>query len=155
MRCPHCRTPMDPDPRALPPVSGEHGALKLTLEGLPARICPHGHHAPVDADFMFWLIQEMKERLGKLPAGEEKGLLMKKHLCECGRELAAKPDHRETVRERVTYEGGAAFGAVFDLAMHRCPGCGKSQLRSAREAQRDVAHSLAEITDAAKFPHAG
>ena len=155
MRCPHCRATIDPTPRALAPVSGEHGVLKLTLESLPARICPHGHHAPVDADFMLWLILELKERIAKLPAGEEKGMLMKKHLCACGKELAGKPDHRETVREEVAYEGGAPFSAVLDVAMHRCPGFGKSQLRSAKDAQRDVSHCLAGVTDAAKFPHAG
>jgi len=155
MRCPHCRTPMDPNPKALPPVSGEHGALRMTLERLPARTCPNGHHAPVDADFMYWLIQELKERLRKLPAAEEKGLVLKKHVCACGRELAPRSDHRETVREAVAYEAYAPFDAIFDTAMHRCPGCGKSQLRSAREAQRDMAHALAAITDAARFPHAG
>ncbi len=155
MRCPHCRATLDPTPRPLGPVSGEHGVLKLTLESLPARICPHGHHAPVDADFMFWLIQELKERVGKHTAGEEKGLLLKKHVCACGRELAAKPDHHETVREQLAYEGGAPFSALLDMAMHRCPGCGKSQLRSAKEAQRDVSHALAGVVDAAKFPHAG
>ena len=153
MRCPHCSAAMDPSPQALGPLSAEHGALRLTLEHLPACICPKGHHAPVDADFMLWLIQELKERAAKLPAAEEKGLLVKKYLCGCGRELGAKPDHRETVHEAVSYEGGPAFGAVFDFAMHRCAGCGTAQLRSRRQALADVSHALAGITDAARFPH--
>ncbi|HWA38290.1 MAG TPA: hypothetical protein VG873_10535 [Burkholderiales bacterium] len=155
MRCPHCRTQMDATPKPLAPVRGEHGDLKLVLEGLPARVCPHGHHAPVDADFMFWLIQELKERAGKLPAAAESGMVFKKRHCACGSEVPAKADHREIVRERVAYEGGLAFEAVFEFAMVRCPGCGKTQLRSAKEAQRDVAHSLAGVTDAARFPHSG
>jgi hypothetical protein len=155
MRCPHCRTPMDPSPKTLGPLHGEHGALKLTLDRLPALTCPHGHHAPVDADFMFWLIQELKERVAALPAGAEKGLLLKKHVCACGRELAAQPDARESVAQKVSYEGGHEFDALFDVAMHKCAGCGKAQLRSAKEAQKDVAYSLVGITDAARFPHAG
>jgi hypothetical protein len=153
MRCPHCRAPMDPHPRPLGPLPGQHGALRLTLENLPALVCPDGHHAPVDADFMLWLIQELKERAAKLPAAEEKGLLVKKYLCACGAELPPKPDHREIVRESVSYEGGAAFGAVFEFEMHRCAGCGKAQLRSSRQAQADVSHALIGVTDAARFPH--
>jgi hypothetical protein len=153
MRCPHCRMPMDPGPKPLGPLSGEHGALRLTLENLPARVCPDGHHAPVDPDFMFWLIQELKERASKLPAAEERGLLLKKSVCGCGRELAAAADHREIVRETVSFEGGPAFSAEFDFAMHRCPGCGAAQLRSRKQALADVSHSLAGITDAARFPH--
>lgn len=155
MRCPHCRMPMDPAPRALKPLQGEHGALKLTLDRLPALVCPDGHHAPVDADFMFWLIQELKERIAALPAGEEKGFLVKKHLCACGRELPAQPGGRQSFPQKVSYEGKLEFEAVFDLALHKCPGCGKAQLRSAKEAQKDVSHSLVGITDAARFPHAG
>jgi hypothetical protein len=153
MRCPHCRLPLDPKPRALGTLGGEHGSLRLTLENLPALVCPDGHHAPVDADFMFWLIQELKERAAKLPSAEEKGLLLKKFACSCGSELPAKPDHREIVREPVRYEGGAAFDAVFDFAMHRCERCGKAQLRSRRQAQADVSHALIGVTDAARFPH--
>ena len=154
MRCPHCRMPMDPAPKALKPLSAEHGTLRLTLENLPACVCPDGHHAPVDADFMLWLIYELKERAGKLPAAEEKGLLRKKSFCACGEELGAKPDHREIVREAVSYESGPAFSAQFDFAMHRCPACGTSQLRSGRQALADVSHCLAGVTDAARFPHA-
>jgi hypothetical protein len=156
MRCPHCSGTMANDVKALEAVQGEHGALKLSLDGLPARTCPKGHHAPADGDVMFWLIQELKARIGKLPGGEEKGLLLKKHLCgECGRELASKPDHRETVAERLTYDGKYAFGAVLDLGMHKCPGCGKSQLRSVRDAQKDVSHAMVAVTDRAGFPHSG
>ena len=155
MRCPHCRTPMDAKPQALGPLHGEHGSLKLSLDRLPALTCPHGHHAPVDADFMFWLIQELKERVAALPAAGEKGLLMKKHVCACGRELGAKPEARHSFAQKVTYEGGHEFDAVLDVAMHKCPGCGKAQLRSAKDAQRDVSHTLVGIIDAARFPHAG
>lgn len=155
MRCPHCRMPMDPAPRALKPLQGEHGALKLTLDRLPALVCPDGHHAPVDADFMFWLIQELKERIAAIPAGEEKGFLAKKHLCACGRELPARADARQSFAQKVSYEGKHEFDAVFELALATCPGCGKAQLRSAKEAQKDVSHSLVGITDAARFPHAG
>lgn len=156
MRCPHCSTTMDGTVTTLDPVGGEHGALKLTIEKLPALVCPKGHHAPLDGDFMFWLIQELKERVGKIPGGTEKGMVMKKHACcGCGKELAARSDHRETVREPISYEGKHAFSALLDLAMHKCPGCGKSQLRSVKEAQRDVSHTMADVTDNAGFPHSG
>jgi hypothetical protein len=156
MRCPHCSLAMEATAKALDPVSGAHGALKLTLERMPALFCPKGHHAPVDGDFMFWLIQELKERAGKVPGGEEKGMILKKHVCSgCGKELGTKPDHRETFRETLSFEGKFSFAAALDYAMHKCPGCGKAQLRSAKEGVRDVSHAMADVTDAAGFPHSG
>lgn len=155
MRCPHCRTPMEGATRKLQPLTGEHGTLRLTIEELPALICPYGHRAPIHPDFMFWLIRELKARAAKIPGGQDKGLFLKKYLCSCGGTLSSKPDHRETVRERLDFQERAQFDAFFDFAMHKCPGCGKSQLRSAREALRDVSHALAGVTDAARFPHSG
>ena len=154
MRCPHCSVTMDANATtALPPVHGEHGALKLSVEGLPARQCPKGHAAPVDEDFMFWMIQELKERAAAIPGGEEKGMIIKKHLCGCGKELAAKPERRQGYPQNLSYEGKFRFKAVFDVALHKCIGCGKEQPRSAKELQRDIAHAMADVTDAAGFPH--
>jgi hypothetical protein len=144
---------MEPTVKSIGAVGGEHGALKLKVENMPACVCPRGHHAPIDGDFMFWMIQELKERVGKIAGGEEKGMMFKKYLCGCGKELPAKPDGRETFPQELSYEGKASLKAVLDLAMHKCPGCGKSQLRSTKEAQRDVSHAMAGVTDTAGFPH--
>lgn len=152
MRCPHCSNTIEGPATSLPAVSGAHGALKLEIQGLPAMKCPKGHTAPVDGDFMFWLIQELKERVGKLPGGEEKGLLIKKALCACGKELP-KSGAGKAFPADLEYEGKYRFRANLDAQVVTCPGCGKEQLRSTKEAQRDVAHAMADVTDAAGFPH--
>jgi hypothetical protein len=154
MRCPHCSVTVDPNNvSALGPLAGEHGGLKLSLEGIPAVKCPKGHCAPVNGDFMFWLMQELKGEAGKIPGGEEKGLLMKKFLCGCGKELPAKSDARKAFSASLSFEGKYAIKAILDAAVVKCPGCGKEQARSAKETVRDVPHAMADVTDAAGFPH--
>ena len=154
MRCPHCGVAMtDATTIALPPVAGAHGELKLAIESLPAVRCVKGHHAPVDEDFMFWMIQELKERAAAIPGGEEKGMILKKHLCSCGKPLEPKPERRQAFPQDFTYEGKYKFKGALDVAMHKCTGCGKEQARSSTEIRKDIAHAMADVTDAAGFPH--
>ena len=122
---------------------------------MPAARCIKGGHAsPVDGDFMLWLIHELKDREGVLPAGEEKGaLLFKKYLCACGKELAAKPQRRQSFPMDLSYEGYPAFKAELEMPLYKCSGCGKEQLRSVKEAPKHTAQAVAALNDAAKFPH--
>ena len=50
-------------------VSAEDKPLTLRVSGMPAARCAKGHAAPIDRDFMLWLIHELKNRGGALPAG--------------------------------------------------------------------------------------
>ncbi|HEU0258984.1 MAG TPA: hypothetical protein VFR57_06155 [Burkholderiales bacterium] len=141
--------------RTLDRVSAEDAPLKLTVTGMPAAKCAKGHAAPIDRDFMLWLIQELKSRGGALAAGEAKGMVFKKYTCACGKELESKSEKRQSFPLDLAYQGAPAFKAELDMPVYRCTGCGKEQLRSTKELQGHTAQAIAALNDAAGFPHSG
>jgi hypothetical protein len=150
--CPRCSGGVEQ--KTLGVISVEASPLRLTVEDMPAAGCAKSHTAPVDNDFMLWLIQELKRREAALPAGEEKGTLFKKFLCGCGKELAAKSERKQTFPLELAYAGHPGFKAAIEMPVYKCSGCGKEQLRSVKEAQKHTSHAIAELNDAAGFPHA-
>ena len=157
LKIPHC--PMCSgicELKTLPGVSGEDGALKLTLRELPVFQCPKNHKVPVHRDFMLWLIQEIRARENQIAAGREQGMLFKKHLCAgCGRELGSKADRRQAHPYELKYEELAPFQLEIELPVYKCAGCGKEQIRSAKELHAHVPNAIVGINDAAGFPHSG
>jgi hypothetical protein len=142
--------------KRLSAVSGEDGTLKLTLRDLPVFQCPKNHKGPVHRDFMIWLIREIRERETRIAAGKEQGLLFKKHLCDgCGKELGAKPDRRHAYPYDLQFEDLAPFQLEIEMPLYKCPGCGKEQIRSAKELHGHVPAAIVAINDAAGFPHSG
>jgi len=150
--CPRCSSGVQQT--TLGVISVESSPLRLTVEGMPAAACAKNHHAPVDNDFMLWLIQELKGRVATLPAGEEKGALFKKFVCACGKELAAKSERKQTFPLELAYAGYPGFTAAIEMPVYKCSGCGKEQLRSVKDAQKHTSQAIAELNDAAGFPHA-
>jgi len=152
--CPRCSNAVEM--KTLERVSAEDAPLKLSVAGMPAAKCAKGHAAPIDRDFMLWLIHELKNRGGSVPAGEAKGMLLKKYLCAaCGKELASKSERRHAFPFDLAYQGAPAFKAEVDMPLYKCTGCGKEQLRSAKELQGHIAQAIASLNDAAGFPHSG
>jgi hypothetical protein len=152
--CTRCPNPVEPKP--IEKVLAEDPPLRLAVHNLPAMRCPKGHASPVDRDFMLWLIRELKSRGAALPAGEAKGMLFKKYHCACGAELAAKPEKDQSFPLELAYpSAGALFKAEIAMPVYKCAGCGKEQLRSAKELQGHVAQAIAALNDAAGFPHSG
>ena len=151
--CPRCSSAMAAT--TLGKLSAEARPLVLRLSGMPAAKCTKGHAMPVNRDFMLWLIQQIKARAAALPGGEAKGLLIKKYVCACGKELGGKPDGQRAFPFELAFEGTPAFHAEMELPVYKCPGCGKEQLRSAKEPQQQVAQAIVSINDAAGFPHSG
>jgi hypothetical protein len=141
--------------KPLDTVGAEDGPLKISVSGMPAARCAKGHAAPIDRDFMLWLIRELKSRGAALPGGEAKGMLFKKYHCACGGELATKPEKRQSFPMDLAYEGTPAFKAEFDMPVYKCTKCGKQQLRSAKELQGHTAQAIMSLNDAAGFPHSG
>jgi DNA-directed RNA polymerase subunit RPC12/RpoP len=141
--------------KTLDRVSAEDAPLKLTVTGMPAAKCAKGHAAPIDRDFMLWLIQELKIRGGSLAAGEAKGMVFKKYTCACGKELESKSEKRQSFPLDLAYQGAPAFRAELDMPVYKCTGCGKEQLRSTKELQGHTAQAIAALNDAAGFPHSG
>ena len=138
--------------KTLERVSAEDPPLKLSVIGMPAAKCAKGHAAPIDRDFMLWLIHELKAQGAALPAGEAKGMLFKKYHCACGAELAGKSE-RKAFPVDLAYQAAPAFKAEIEIPVYKCSGCGKEQLRSAKELQGHAAQAVASLNDAAGFPH--
>ena len=142
--------------KTLETLSAEGKPLKMTVSGMPVMRCRHGHNSPVDNDFMIWLIQQLKEREGALPAGTEQGMLMfKKYLCACGKELAASPERRQGFPLELAYEGTPPFRIELEMPLYRCTGCGKEQLHSHNAIRGATSRALVAFVDAAGFPHSG
>ena len=150
--CPRCSGVVQQKP--LGKLSAEDGPLKLTVEGMPAAVCAKNHASPVDGNFMLWLIQALKAGEAALPAGTEQGMIFKKYLCACGKELASKSERRQSFPQQLAYEGYPAFQAEIDMPVYRCSGCGKEQLRSANDVRKHTSMAIAGLNDAAGFPHA-
>ena len=153
-RCARCSSACEL--KTLPPVSGEDGPLKLTVLEMPAFACAKNHKAPLRQDFMLWLIHEIRAREAQIAAGEEEGMIFKKHLCrDCGRELAPKPERRQAFPYELKYEELAPFKLRVEMPLYKCTGCGKEQIRSTRDLHGRVAQAMAGINDGAGFPHSG
>lgn len=151
--CPMCRGALQL--KALDKVSGSHDSLTITVLGMPAGVCEKGHASPVHRDFLLWLIQQLRERRAAIPAAEEKGLLFKKAYCGCGAELPAGAGERRAFAWDLAYEGAPGFKVQLELPLHKCAGCGKEQLRSAKAAAAAASHAMVGVCDAARFPHRG
>ena len=150
--CPRCSGGVQQ--KTLGILSVEAPPLRLTVEDMPAAGCTKSHSSPVDNNFMLWLIQELKARAGALPAAEEKGALFKKFVCACGRELAAKSERKQAFPFALAYPDYPGFKGAIEMPLYKCAGCGKEQVRSAKEAQKHTSQAIAELNDAAGFPHA-
>jgi hypothetical protein len=153
----HCARCSDVcEPKVLASVSGEDPPLKLTVHGMPALVCAKDHKAPIHADFMIWLIQELRARESQFVAGKEHGMIFKKHLCgDCGKELATKSERRQAFPFDLTYEGTPSFKIEVELPLYKCNGCGKEQIRSAKDLHNHIPAAMVGINDAAGFPHSG
>ena len=137
-------------------VSAENGPLKITVYGMPAVKCAKGHAAPVHRDFLLWLLQGIRDRLGSvLPAAEAKGMLFKKYLCSCGKELPGTTGPQQAFPFDFSYEDSPGFKVELEMPVFKCEGCGKAQLRSMDELRKTTANSMMDICDRAGFPHSG
>ena len=153
-RCARCSG--DCELKTLPSVDGEDGPLKLTLLQLPVFVCAKNHQAPVHRDFMIWLIHEIRAREAQIAAGKEEGMIFKKHLCgSCGKELAAKSERRQSFPYELGYEDLTPFTLQIEMPLYKCTGCGKEQIRSAKELHTRVPAAMVSVNDAAGFPHSG
>ncbi|MGQ0545299.1 MAG: hypothetical protein ACT4P3_08210 [Betaproteobacteria bacterium] len=137
-------------------ASGTDGTVKVSVRGMPAGKCPRGHAEPAEDEFMLWLMRELKERAAGLPAGAESGMLVfKKYRCDCGKELAAKPERSQAFPFDLAYEGLPAFKAEMEVPLYKCTGCGKELARSHDSIRSHTSHAVARVHDAAGFPHYG
>jgi DNA-directed RNA polymerase subunit RPC12/RpoP len=103
---------------------------------------------------MTWLIQKLRERESQFAAGREQGMIFKKHLCgDCAKELASNSERRQAFPFDLTYESTPPFKIEIELPLYKCSGCGKEQLRSAKDLHNHIPAAMVGINDAAGFPH--
>ena len=135
-------------------ADGEDAPLRIRLKEFPLRACPEGHRQFVRPEFPLELLQHLTEQdEPELPAGEEKGLILKKYLCEsCHEALEAKPDHRHTFPIEVELEDLDPFGVDLTMPVYRCSACGKEQLHSLKEVRKLTPAAMAHAFLAANIP---
>ena len=135
-------------------ADGDADSLHIRLKELPLRTCPEGHRQFVRPDFAAELLHHLTEEDEPgLPAGEEKGLLMKKYLCEsCHAALEPKPDHRHTFSIEIELDELETFGVDLTMPVYKCSACGKEQMHSLREVRRLTPAAMAHAFEDAKIP---
>jgi hypothetical protein len=148
--CRTCHTATSPQP--IESMTGNEKALAVTVRGLTVLACSNGHKQFVDAEFPLKLLNQLVEKHEvKLPAGEEKGVLMFKHFyChDCGRELEPKPDHRHTFTFKPGLPDQSDLEVDLTMAVYQCSGCRKEQLHSLDEVRKLTPAALAHAFQAA------
>jgi DNA-directed RNA polymerase subunit RPC12/RpoP len=135
-------------------ADGEADALRIRLNDFPLRACPEGHRQFVHPNFAAELLQHLTEEdEPELPAGEVKGLIIKKYLCEsCGEALEPKPDHRHTFSIDIKLEDLDPFGVDLSMPVYKCSACAKEQLHSLKEVRKLTPTAMAHAFEAAGIP---
>lgn len=148
--CRTCHTPTTL--RKLEPATGDEKALGVTLHGLNVLVCANGHKHFLDADFPLKLLNHLREEDEvKLPAGQEKGVLMFKHFhCQdCGGELAPQPDHRHSFNVEPGLPEQPELRVDLTMAVYACTACGKEQMHSLSELRKLTPTALVHAFKAA------
>jgi len=135
-------------------ADGEADSLRIRLKELPLRQCPEGHRQFVRPNFAIELLRHLTEEdEPELPAGKEKGFIMKKYLCEsCGEALEPKPDHRHTFSIDIKLEDLDPFCVDLSMPVYKCSACGKEQLHSLKEVRKLTPAAMAHAFEAANIP---
>lgn len=135
-------------------VGGEADPLRITLNNLPLLRCDQGHQQFVRPQFGAELLEHLTQQDEPgLPAGEEKGLFMKKYLCaSCGAELEARSDHRHTFSIEVPLDDVEPVGVELSMPVYRCPTCAHEQMHSLKEVRKLTPLALAGAFQAAEIP---
>jgi hypothetical protein len=151
--CTTCHSPTAPT--RIDAITGEENALAVTLRGLPVLACEKGHRQFVSADFPLLLLDHLTEQdEPSLPAGAEKGLILKHfHCAGCGNELQPEPDRRHTFSFEVALPQIETFTVELTMPVYRCGRCGREQLHSLKELRRFTPAALAHAFKAAEIPH--
>lgn len=135
-------------------AGGDADQLHISLKDFPLRTCPEGHRQFVRPGFAAELLHHLTEEdEPELPAGEEKGLIMKKYLCEsCHAQLEAKPDHRHTFSIDIELDDLAPFAVDLSMPVYKCSDCGKEQLHSLKEVRKLTPAAMAHAFEDADIP---
>ncbi len=147
-KCRQCHTDMHPE--TIGTVSGEDGALKISMSGFPVMVCERGHKHFIAPDFPMKLLQHVAtEDAVKLPAGKKKGLIFKDYLCgKCGEKLASTAESKPFGLD-VKIGESPQFRVELNVPVYKCEACGIEQLRDREEVQAQTPAALAHGFQAA------
>jgi hypothetical protein len=125
--------------------------MRIALRGLPVLACgvPHRHFA--GREFPLWLLDALVDgEIPKIPAGETKGLLFRKHVCGgCGAQLALPGEERRTFSFSLAWKQTPAFTVDVTVPLYRCAGCGREQAGSREELAKLAPNALVHAFKAA------
>jgi len=150
--CDRCRG--ETEMTVIDEVGGEADPLRITLHNLPLLRCGRGHRQFVRPQFGAELLEHLtRYDEPDLPAGEEKGLFLKKYLCaSCGAELEAEADHRHTFSIEVPLDDVEPVGVELSMPVYKCRACAREQLHSLREVRKLTPLALAGAFETAAIP---
>lgn len=131
-------------------MSGEEGALKVTLSGFPVLVCERGHRHFMVPDFPLKLLKQVRDDdEASLPSGRKKGLIFKEYLCgKCGEKLG--PEARtKPFGFDVGVDDFPKFRLQLNVPVYTCPACGHEQLRDREEVKALTPAAIAQGFQAA------
>lgn len=139
---------------AIDAADADSKPLAVAVKAMPVASCDKGHRQFPQADFPRRLLEHlMQEDEAKLPAGEEKGLLIKHYHCaSCGAELEPKPDHAHTFSVDVALPELDPFRVELTMPVYKCTACAKEQIHSLKEIRKYTPEALARTFQAAGIP---
>lgn len=130
--CLTCKGEMTVMPLAA--FSGEEGGVKVTINAMPAAVCPEGHKRfvyPLFAGKLMDMVMD-EETYGFVPSAVKKGLFTKRFHCPgCGQELPGEPNGRQSREMTAEFKHADPFKVQIEIPVYKCGGCGKECIQSA------------------------
>jgi DNA-directed RNA polymerase subunit RPC12/RpoP len=147
-KCRQCHTDMHLE--TIGNMSGEDGALKVSMSGFPVMVCERGHKHFMAPDFPMKLLKHVATAdEAKLPAGKKKGLVFKDYLCgKCGEKLGSESEAKPFGFD-VKVDDFPEFRVEVHVPVYKCSACGCEQVRDREEVQAQTPAALAHSFQAA------
>jgi hypothetical protein len=137
---------------ALDSFSGEEGPVTVTVDGMPALVCPQNHKRFVYAEFAPSLMDFVAdpERIAPQPPAVKRGLIKKHYYCSgCGAELPSDSTRSCECSLDVALKKAAPFKTLVRIALYKCERCAREQVRSNDELADSLFKAMAHAFRAA------
>jgi len=125
--------------------SAEEGPVTVTVHGMPAVVCARNHRRFLYAEFAPMLVDFVAdpERIAPQPPAVKRGLIKKHFHCSgCGAELPATSTKKSECSLTANFKRAAPFGIEVLIALYKCEGCGREQVRSNEELAGSVLKAM-------------
>jgi hypothetical protein len=142
----------EPAVTTLGAFSAEEGPVTVTVRGMPAIVCARSHKRFLYAEFAPMLVDFVAdpERIAPQPPAVKRGLIKKHFHCSgCGAELPADSTKKNECSLTANFKRAAPFEIEVSIALYRCEGCGREQVRSNDELVGSVLKAITHAFRAA------